>query len=120
MARPPLDPKARRGAIEESPEEFLRRFLEHRLEVDLLPEPWGSPLLEALTPLGPLYAFDRGAPPAPVGPTPVLLHGVAEWVRPLEGEAYLKRVRDRYRLGGEARELGEGFYLLEVRAGGRG
>lgn len=114
MARPPLDPKERRGAIEESPEEFLRRFLEHRMEVELSPEPWGCPLLEALTPLGPLYAFDRGAPPAPVGRALVLLHGVAEWARPLLGEPYLERARDRYRLGGEAAPLGGGFYLLRI------
>lgn len=100
--------------IEESPESFLERFSGHREEVFLFPEPWGSPLVEAKTPAGVVYAFDRGAPPTPTGPLKALLHGVAEEVRPLEGEAFLRREGPRYRLGGEATPLGGGFYLLEA------
>lgn len=100
--------------IEESPESFLERFSQHLEEVFLFPEPWGSPLLEVKTPAGVVYAFDRGAPPAPSGPVRALLHGVAEAVGPWEGEAFLRREGPRYRLGGRATPLGEGFYLLEA------
>ncbi|AFV76317.1 hypothetical protein Theos_1277 [Thermus oshimai JL-2] len=102
--------------IEESPESFLERFSAHREEVFLFPEPWGSPLVEAKTPAGVVYAFDRGPPPTPTGPLRALLHGVAEAVGPLEGEAFLRREGPRYRLGGETTPLGGGFYLLEAGA----
>ncbi|MEZ0348716.1 MAG: hypothetical protein ABWJ90_09430 [Thermus sp.] len=100
--------------VEESPETFYARFREHAILAHLFPEPWGSPLLEALAEGVLVYAFDRGAPPAPTGPTRVLLHGVVAEARPLEGAPFLERKKDRYRLGGEAVPLGEGFYLLKA------
>lgn len=101
-------------ALEESPEAFWGRFREYALEVRLSPEPWGSPLVEVLHGEGVVYAFDRGAPPAPAGRVRALLHGVVAEAKPLEGEAFLRREGPRYRLGGRARALGEGFYLLEA------
>lgn len=62
-------------AIEESPEAFYQRFQAHALEVYLFPEPWGSPLVEVLCGEQVVYAFDRGAPPAPTGRVKALLHG---------------------------------------------
>ncbi|TBH21434.1 hypothetical protein [Thermus thermamylovorans] len=100
-------------AIEESPESFFARFQEHALVAHLFPEPWGSPLLEVLAEGHLVYAFDRGAPPAPTGKQPVLLHGVVREARPLEREPFLEREGAAYRLGGRAVFLGEGFYLLQ-------
>jgi hypothetical protein len=73
-------------ALEESPETFFARFQAHAVEVHLFPEPWGSPLLEVGVGGFILYAFDRGAPPAPTGRVRALLHGVAREVKPWEGE----------------------------------
>ncbi|WP_038056141.1 hypothetical protein [Thermus amyloliquefaciens] len=102
------------GWIEESPEAFLARFRAHTVEAHLFPEPWGSPLLEVMVQGQILYAFDRGTPPAPTGTARVLLHGVVRQAKPLEGEAFLRREGASYRLGGQARPLGDGFYLLQA------
>jgi len=100
--------------IEESPETFFARFRAYTVEAHLFPEPWGSPVLEAMVQGQILYAFDRGAPPAPTGVVPMLLHGVVRQAKPLEGEAFLKREGASYRLGGRTIPLGEGFYLLQA------
>ncbi|GGM96656.1 hypothetical protein GCM10007092_07860 [Thermus composti] len=101
------------ASLEESPEAFFARFQAYALEVHLFPEPWGSPLLEVGVAGQIVYAFDRGAPPAPTGPVRGLLHGVVREAGPWEGEAFLRREGAGYRLGGRVRPLGEGFYLLE-------
>jgi len=54
-------------AFEESPDDFWLQFSEFATTVELLPVPYGYPVVEALTSIGAVYAFDRGAPPAPVG-----------------------------------------------------
>lgn len=102
------------GSIEESPESFLDRFRAYMVEAYLFPEPWGSPVLEALVQGQIVYAFDRGAPPAPIGLVRALLHGVVRQARPLERGAFMEREGASYRLGGKALPLGEGFYLLEA------
>jgi hypothetical protein len=86
-------------ALEESPETFFARFQAHAVEVHLFPEPWGSPLLEVGVGGFILYAFDRGAPPAPTGRVRALLHGVAREVKPWEGEELMGPA---YRIGGKA------------------
>lgn len=101
------------GSIEESPESFLDRFHAYMVEAYLFPEPWGSPVLEALVQGQIVYAFDRGAPPAPTGGVPVLLHGMVRQAEPLRREAFVEREGASYRIGGETTPLGEGFYLLE-------
>lgn len=100
--------------VEESPETFFARFQAYAVRAYLFPEPWGSPLLEALVEGTIVYAFDRGTPPAPTGPTRILLHGVVAEAKPLEEAPFIERKKDRYRLGGEAVPLGEGFYLLKA------
>ncbi|WP_237258989.1 hypothetical protein [Thermus brockianus] len=54
--------------VEESPETFFARFQAYAVRAYLFPEPWGSPLLEALVEGTIVYAFDRGTPPPPRGP----------------------------------------------------
>ncbi|MFN4072934.1 MAG: hypothetical protein ACK4G4_05900 [Thermus sp.] len=111
---PPSPGQAKGHAIEESPETFFARFRAHAVEAHLFPEPWGSPVLEVMVRGQMLYAFDRGAPPAPTGVVQVLLHGVVRQAKPLKGEGFLGREGASYRLGGKATPLGEGFYLLEA------
>ncbi len=92
----------------------MARFGDYIGEVYLFPQPWGSPLLEVKVGERILYAFDRGAPPAPTGWTKGLLHGVAEEGKPWEGKAFLRREGPRYLLAGETQNLGEGFLLVEA------
>ncbi|WP_457631116.1 hypothetical protein [Oceanithermus sp.] len=102
--------------FEESPEVFWQRYLEHAASVELLPVPYGSPLLEALTPIGPVYAFDRGAPPAPVGRVNVIFAAAVESFRYRSGPARLQPAGGgRTLLAGKIlRDLGGGAYLFDA------
>ncbi len=102
-------------ALEDSPELFFERFAEAAFEAEVLPAPVGHPLLTLALPGGLLFAFDRGAPPAPHGRVTLLLHGVARHHAPEEGPPTAKRLSGGgYFLRGEVtRAFGEGFYLLE-------
>ncbi len=101
--------------LEEGPEAFALRFTECAAGVELLPVPFGHPLLEALTPSGVLYPFDRGAPPAPAGPVELILHATLSSFRYLERPAEITALAGgRYRLRGRVlRELEPGFYLFD-------
>jgi hypothetical protein len=69
-----------RTVLEESPEYFWERFSQYAQTWPVSPEPLGSPLLEVLTPVGPLFAFDRTLVPFAGSETPLLFHGqVAHW-----------------------------------------
>ncbi|RDI94690.1 hypothetical protein DV704_10320 [Meiothermus sp. QL-1] len=113
---------ASQSFLEESPEEFWQRFGRFAQPLPVCPEPLGSPVLEVLTPLGPLYAFDRGLIPLWGGSPSLLLHGQVEhWE---EGPSLRAFVRDlgggRYALGGRVGALVErGFFLLELPAEGK-
>ncbi len=102
--------------LEESPDTFFERFSQYATQLDLLPVPEGWPLLEAHTPLGLIFLFDRGTPPAPLGPTDVLVHGVVREVRPAEGKPRLTpRTGGAYTISG--RVIGEpapGFFLFDA------
>ena len=102
-------------ALEDSPERFFERFAEAAFEAEVLPAPMGHPLLEVAVPGGLLYAFDRGAPPAPHGPVRLLLHGVARSLGPEPGPPAAElRPGGGYRLRGTVtRAFGEGIFLLE-------
>ncbi|WP_293177435.1 hypothetical protein [Oceanithermus sp.] len=101
---------------EESPEEFWERFREHAVRVELLPQPWSRATLEAVTPAGVLYPFDRGAPPAPVGRVELLLHAVAASFRYRAEPPGLEPLgAGRCRIRGRTlRDLGQGYYLLDA------
>jgi hypothetical protein len=83
--------------------------------VELLPQPFGYPLLEAITPAGVLYPFDRGAPPAPTGRVELVLHATVEAFKYRQGPVGVHELPGgRYRLNGRVRsELEPGFYLLD-------
>ncbi len=100
---------------EESPEAFAERFGDHAVGVELLPQPLGYPLLEAVTPAGILYPFDRGAPPAPTGQVDLVLHATVETFRYRQGASAARPLSGgRYLLNGRVRsELEPGFYLLD-------
>jgi len=68
-------------AFEDSPEVFWQRYGEHAVAVEMLPVPYGYPLVETLTPQGAVYAFDRGAPPSPIGRLNVLFAAAVESFR---------------------------------------
>ncbi|MDT7920161.1 MAG: hypothetical protein RQ868_06165 [Meiothermus sp.] len=92
----------RRGALEDSPESFWERFSSYAQSWPVSPEPMGSPMLEVLTPWGPLFVFDRALTPFSGEETPLIFHGQVErWeeateaptIEPLGGGRYLVRGR---------------------------
>lgn len=108
--------RPRRSALEESPEYFWERFSAYAQTWPVSPEPLGSPVLEVLTPLGPLLVFDRTLPPVRPGETPLLLHGQVEsWEAspPPHGIRHLGG--GRYQLTGQVEAwLEDGFFLLQL------
>ncbi|ADR36291.1 hypothetical protein [Oceanithermus profundus] len=102
-------------AYEEGPEAFAERFAEYAVAVELLPQPFGYPLLEAVTPVGVLYPFDRGAPPSPSGPVELVLHAVVASFRYRKQPPGVQALAGgRHRLCGRVqREIAPGFYLLD-------
>jgi len=108
-------PAARGMALEDSVEGFWERFAAHAQEWPIAPEPFGSPILELLTPSGILHAFDRGFIPAPRSPVRVVLHGVVESAEPAEAGGISHLGGGRYELRGRVvRALERGFYLFAV------
>jgi len=103
-------------AFEESPDTFWQRFSANAIPVEMLPVPYGCPLVEIITPIGVVYAFDRGAPPSPVGSVDVLIaatlenyrfHSDKKEIYPLNG--------GRTKLVGKVlRKLTENAYLFDV------
>ncbi|MCL5965359.1 MAG: hypothetical protein M1369_06210 [Deinococcus sp.] len=72
--------------LEESPESFWESFGPYASLVEVLPEPHGSPLLEANTAFGPLFAFDRGVGPLASGNASLLFHGQVNTAMPQEAQ----------------------------------
>ncbi|MER3555125.1 MAG: hypothetical protein C4331_12475 [Meiothermus sp.] len=108
--------KTFRPALEESLDLFWEHFSPYATPFPLSPEPMGSPLLEVLTPLGPVLAFDRSLTPLPRGNVPILLHAqVEEWREEAAGSALRHLDGGRYEAVGrvEAR-LGGPFFLFKV------
>ena len=101
-------------SLEDSPEAFFERFKEAAFVAEVLPVPWGWPLVEVETPLGPLRAMDRGAPPLKPGNHTLLLHGVVAEIsaEKAEGEFFKELKEGAYLFAGPVRELQPGFYLM--------
>lgn len=104
-------------ALEESLEYFWEHFSAYAVSFTLSPEPMGSPLLEILTPLGPVLAFDRGLTPLPNENIPILLHAQVErWQDDPTAQPILRHLGGgRYEAVGRVVErLGGAFFLLEI------
>ncbi len=103
-------------AFEDSPDTFWQRFSAFAIPVEMLPVPCGYPLVEALAPIGAVYAFDRGAPPAPVGRLDVLFAAAVENFRYQNEPPRLQALAGGRTLlvGKVLRQLAEETYLFDV------
>ncbi|RIH93348.1 hypothetical protein Mgrana_00792 [Meiothermus granaticius NBRC 107808] len=111
--------KTFKPVLEESLEYFWEQFSSYALPMPLSPEPLGSPLLEVLTPLGPVWAFDRGLTPIGGESPPILLHGQVERWEPEPMSPPLRYLGGgRYQVSGRVVErLGGAFFLLRIGGG---
>jgi hypothetical protein len=105
-----------RAALEESPEYFWERFSQYAQTWPISPEPLGSPLIEVLTSLGPLFAFDRGLAPLSGGVTQVIFHGqVEDWHRAQNTSAAQHLGGGRYQFTGQVETvLDASCFVLQV------
>lgn len=102
--------------IEESPEYFWEQYSPYAATFQVSPEPMGSPLLEVLTPLGPIFVFDRGLVPHTAANMQLILHGQAErWEEGQQTSPLNHLGGGRYELAGQVTEaMARGFFVLEV------
>jgi len=105
-----------RRVLEESPEYFWERFSQYAQTWLVSPEPLGSPLLEVLTPLGPLFAFDRTLAPFTKSETSLIFHGqVTKWESAQNTSAIQHLEGGRYRISGRVEAvLDASFFVLKV------
>ncbi|GEM84503.1 MAG: hypothetical protein KatS3mg074_053 [Meiothermus sp.] len=108
--------RSNRMVLEESPEYFWERFSQYAQTWPVSPEPLGSPLLEVLTPLGPLFAFDRTVVPFSGDETPLIFHGQVEhWEATQNTNALQHLGGGRYRMTGRVEAvLDATFFVLQV------
>ncbi|MCS7067384.1 MAG: hypothetical protein RMK51_01970 [Meiothermus sp.] len=109
-----------RVTLEESPEYFWERFSAYAQTWPVSPEPLGSPLLEVLTPLGPLFAFDRTLVPFSGSETPLIVHGQVEhWEATQTTPALQHLGGGRYQMTGRVEAvLNKAFFVLQVQGPG--
>ncbi len=109
-----------RMVLEESPEHFWERFAQYAQTWPVSPEPLGSPLLEVLTPLGPLFAFDRALVPISGSQTPLIFHGqVDHWETTQNTNAVQHLGGGRYQMTGRVTAvLDDGFFVLQAQGSG--
>jgi len=102
--------------FEESPESFWGKYAKFAIPVELLPSPYGYALIEALTPLGPIYAFDRGSPPTPVGRHDALFAAHLQKFRIRAAPAGLvMKPKGQLLLSGKIKhQLADGTYLYDI------
>lgn len=105
-----------RRVLEESPEYFWERFSQYAQTWPVSPEPLGSPLLEVLTPLGPLFAFDRTLVPFSGSETPLIFHGQVEhWEVAQNTNAVQHLGGGWYQITGQVEAvLDSSFFVLQV------
>lgn len=103
----------RRVVLEDSPESFWERFSYHAQTWPVGPEPLGSPLLEVLTPWGPLFAFDR-TPTLFSGEEALLIvHGqVEDWEPTSDAPAIEYLGGGRYKVTGRVEEVLDAQYFV--------
>ncbi len=108
--------RANRNVLEDSPEYFWERFSQYAQTWPVSPEPLGSPLLEVLTPLGPLFAFDRTLVPFTGHETPLVFHAqVDRWELAQSGASVQPLGGGRYRMTGQVETvLDELFFVFRV------
>lgn len=109
-----------RTVLEESPEYFWERFSQYAQTWPVSPEPLGSPLLEVLTPVGPLFAFDRTLVPFAGSETPLIFHGqVAHWEAAQNTHTVQHLGGGRYQMTGQVEAvLDEPFFVFQVQSPG--
>lgn len=109
-----------RMVLEESPEYFWERFSKYTQTWPVSPEPLGSPMLEVLTPLGPLFAFDRTLVPFSGSETPLVFHGQVEhWEATQDTNALQHLGGGRYQITGRVEAvLDATFFVLQVQGSG--
>ena len=102
--------------FEESPDVFWQRFSEYAITGEILPVPYGYPLLEVITTIGAVYAFDRGAPPAPTGFQEVLFAGAVKSFKNNNEPKGMQQIKGGYSIlkGKVLRELEDETYLFDV------
>jgi len=102
-----------RAVLEESPESFWERFSQYAQSWPVCPEPLGSPLLEVLTPWGPLFVFDRTLTPFSGKETPLILHGQVEHWEEATGLPTIElQVGGRYLVRGRVGEVPDPQYFV--------
>jgi hypothetical protein len=104
------------AVLEESPESFWERFSRYAQSWPVSPEPLGSPLLEVLTPWGPLFVFDRALTPFSGEETPLILHGQVErWEEATELPTIELLAGGRYLVRGRVGDVPEPqYFVLQV------
>ncbi|WP_299430844.1 hypothetical protein [uncultured Meiothermus sp.] len=109
-----------RRVLEESPEYFWERFSQYAQTWPVSPEPLGSPLLEVLTPLGPLFAFDRTLAPLSGSETPLILHGQVEHWETAQNTSAVQHLKGgQYRMTGQVESvLDASFFVLQLEGSG--
>lgn len=107
---------SKRIVLEDTPEAFWEQFAGLATPVTLYPQPLFSPLIEVQSPIGVLYAFDRGLSPLPPGAIQLLFHAQLESWQPAEGQGRLSHTGSGcYEAVGQVKQaLGGPFYLLEI------
>ncbi len=105
-----------KSTLEDAPEYFWERFSAYAQTWPVSPEPLGSPVLEVLTPWGPLFVFDRSLLPIRTGQTPLILHGQVEsWQAGPNTPALQHQGGGRYRLVGQVEAvLDIPFFVLQL------
>lgn len=104
------------SGLEDSPEGFWEHYSEYAVVLGVSPEPMGSPMLELLTPYGPLFVFDRGLVPLSASSERFILHGqVKSWQETQRDPGVEHLGGGAYRLTGQVSQHLDGIcFLLQI------
>ncbi|WP_297560396.1 hypothetical protein [Meiothermus sp.] len=103
----------RRVALEDSPESFWERFSNYAQTWPVSPEPMGSPLLEVLTPWGPLFVFDRTLTPFSGEEALFIVHGQALHWEPTSDAPSVEHLGGgRYKVTGRVEKVLDAHYFV--------